>query len=273
MKARLVIILLCGLSFSACARDTGETETETQPRRIISLDFCADQYLLMLADPGDILGLSTDSDKPFSYLRNEAPAFRQIRPRAEDILIERPSAVIRTYGGGPNVTAFLERVGVDVIQIAYADDLAGIRSNIINTAAALGEPARGEAVAAEMDRRLAAIDADPKGAILYLTSKGAVAGGDTLIDELMRRAGRENFERRKGWGFAPLERLAYETPDAVAAGFFDAADARTDRWSPARHPVAQRSLHGSQVIDIPGAWTACAAWQVVDAAEAMAAAR
>ncbi len=270
MKAQLVIFLVCVLSLSACARNANEAVT--QPRRIISLDFCADQYLLALADRDTIVGLSPDSDKAFSYLRHQARGIAQIRPRAEDILIEKPDAVIRTYGGGPNITAFLERVGVDVIQITYANDLAAIRENVVATAAALGHPARGQSIASEMDRRLAALDAEPKGEILYVTSKGAVAGEGTLIDELIIRAGRENFDQRAGWGFAPLERLAYEAPGAVAAGFFDGDDARTDLWSPARHPVAQRALRAADVIDIPGAWTACGAWYVIDAAEAMAAA-
>ncbi len=270
MKARFVIFLLCVLSIISCVRDAGNNVT--QPRRIISLDFCADQYLLAFADRENIIGLSPDSNKSFSYFREEARGIKKIHPRAENILIEKPDAVIRTFGGGPNITAFMERVGVEVIQVPYASDLASIRDSAIETSAALGHPARGRAAAAEMGRRLAAIRAESKGEILYVTSKGAVAGSGTLIDELIRSAGRTNFEKRAGWGFAPLERLAYGAPRAIAAGFFDGADARTDLWSPVRHPVAKRALRESEVIDIPGAWTACGAWYVVDAAEAMAAA-
>lgn len=268
MKARLVFGFLCALALAACA--PAVLEPTTQPRRIISLDFCADQYLLAFADPETIVALSPESDKSFSYFRDQARGVRKIFPRAENILIEKPDAVIRTFGGGPNITAFLERVGVEIIQIPYANDLATIRDSTLEISAALGNRERGRAVVADMDRRLAAINTTPKGEIMYLTSKGAVAGAGTLIDELIRSAGRSNFEHRPGWRFAPLEQLAYDAPNAIAAGFFDGPDARTDNWSPARHAVAKRALRNSSVVDIPGAWTACGAWFVVDAAEAMA---
>lgn len=268
MMARLIFGFLCTLALAACA--PAESEPTTQPRRIISLDFCADQYLLAFAAPEAIVALSPDSDKSFSYLRKHARGKRKIFPRAENILIEKPDAVIRTFGGGPNISAFLERVGIEVIQIPYANDLETIRISTIKTSAALGNRERGLAIVADMERRLAAIDATPKNKIMYITSKGAVAGAETLIDELIRSAGFTNFEQRPGWRFAPLEQLAYHAPDTIAAGFFDGADAHTDNWSPARHAVAKRALRNSTVVDIPGAWTACGAWFVVDAAEAMA---
>ena len=268
MTARLVIGFFCVLALTACA--PAENETKAEPRRIISLDFCADQYLMAFADSGSIIGLSPDSEQSFSYYRERARGFAKIRPRAENILIEKPDAVIRTFGGGPNIAALLERVGIDVIQIPYANDLASIRKSTIETSTALGHPARGRAAVADMDRRLASLTAKPQGEILYLTSKGAVAGAGTLIDELIRSAGYTNFEQRPGWRFAPLEQLAYGAPHTLAAGFFDGADANTDLWSPARHTVAKRALRNNDVVDIPGAWTACGAWFVVDAAEAMA---
>lgn len=275
MTARLLIGLFCGLfcaiSLASCGPE--ETQTQSQPRGIISLDFCADQYLMAFGDADAIIGLSPDSERSFSYYRARARGFTKIRPRAEDILIEKPGAVIRTFGGGPNITALLERVGIEVIQIPYANDLESIRKSAIETSAALGHPARGRAAVADMDRRLAALKTEPQSDILYLTSKGAVAGAGTLIDELIASAGHTNFEQRPGWRFAPLEQLAYGAPRTLAAGFFDGADANTDHWSPARHTVAKRALRDNEIVDIPGAWTACGAWFAVDAAEAMARAR
>ncbi len=270
IPARLLSILTIALLASCSRIDNNESE---QTRRIVSLDFCADQYLLGLADAEQIAGLSPDAAKSFSYYRDRAGAFETIRPRAEDILLTRPDAVIRTYGGGPNITRFLERVGVRVIQIDYAVDLASVKANAQTTAAALGQANRGETIAAEMDRRLAALQATGAlgGETLYLTSKGAVAGRGGVIDELIVRAGRSNFQQTDGWGFLDLERLAYRKPDVIAAGFFDGPDAATDKWSPTRHPVAKRALENARVVNIPGAWTACSAWFVLDAAEAIAA--
>ena len=129
----------------------------------------------------------------------------------------------------------------------------------------------GAALAAETKARQEAIVASQKNKnVLYLTSKGAVAGRGTLIDDVLTAAGFENFYDAQGWGTAPLERLAYEHPDVIAAGFFETSDLVTDRWTPTRHPVARRRLAETRVIKLPGAWTACGAWFNLDAAEALA---
>ena len=57
----------------------------------------------------------------------------------------------------------------------------------------------------------------------------------------------------------------------IAAGFFDTYDLVADLWTPARHPVARRQMKLQSVVDIPSAWTACGAWFLLDAAEAIAA--
>lgn len=268
LNRSLICLTVVSLALAACGRDPAEDRPATA--RIISLDFCADQYLLAFADRDAVAGLSPDATKSFSYFRDAVKGLPVVRPRAEDILVHRPDAVIRTYGGGPAMTAFLERAGVTVIQIPYAGDLSAIAQTARSVAAALGDAEGGDKAARAMGQRLDAL-APADGTVLYLTSKGAVAGADTLIDELIERSGRRNFQTRPGWGTAPLERLAYETPDIIAAGFFDGPDARTDRWSPAHHPVARRAMAEAHIIDMPGAWTACSAWFIADAAEALAA--
>lgn len=71
----------------------------------------------------------------------------------------------------------------------------------------------------------------------------------------------------------PLERLAYQRPDVIAAAFYDGATGQTDRWSAARHPVARAQLAERPVVALEGAWTSCGGWFLVDAIEALARAR
>ncbi len=271
---RWLMILLALLSGGAgCAPPPEEPVAAASARRIVSLDFCADQYVLKLVDHAEIAGLSPDATKSFSYMRAAAAGFRTVRPRAEDILLLKPDLVVRTYGGGANIAAFLERAGIDGVQIGYATNLAGVEDVIAAAARDLGVEARGAALIAEMRARLAAIEsAGAARSVLYLTSKGAAAGGGTMIDDVIARAGFNNFAHRSGWGSIPLERLAAARPDLIAAGFFETGDMVTDRWTPARHPVVQRRLENGPVVRLPGAWTACGAWPLINAVEALAAA-
>ena len=245
---------------------------EANTLRIISLDYCADQYVMKLVDREKITALSPDATASFSYLRNQAKDMATVRPRAEDILLLAPDIVVRTYGGGPNATIFFERAGIKVIQIGYANDITTIKEVILDVAKQLYVPEKGHAIVAQMDARLNALPVrSTDTSVLYLTSKGATAGTNTLIDDVIQSAGLRNFQTASGWRSLPLEELAYQHPDKVAVGFFETNDLITDQWTPTRHPVVQRMLADTPVIDIPGAVTACGAWFLLDAAEALTA--
>ncbi|MCA8893462.1 MAG: ABC transporter substrate-binding protein, partial [Hyphomonas sp.] len=71
----------------------------------VSLDYCADQYVLKLADREQILAISPDGDKEFSYMHEAAEDVPTVRPVAEDVLVLKPDLVVRAYGGGPNAEA------------------------------------------------------------------------------------------------------------------------------------------------------------------------
>ena len=244
-----------------------------RPMRIVSLDYCADQYLLKLVDRDRIAAVSPDADRDFSYMRAAAVGVPSVRPRAEDVLVLKPDLVIRSYGGGPDAAAMFARAGVPVLQIGYANDLAAVRQVLIDTATGLGEGAKGEALAAEMDRRLAVLPAPPRErpTALYVTPGGVTSGSGGLVDEMMRAAGYDNFEAAPGWRTLPLERLAHEQPDLIASASF--WNAPPDRWSAARHPIVARAMRDTPVVPIEGAWTACGGWFLVDAVEALAKAR
>ncbi len=242
-----------------------------RPMRIVSLDYCADQYVLKLVGRDRIAAVSPDAAAEFSYMRAAATGLRQVRPQAEDVLLLKPDLIVRSYGGGPNAPALFERAGVPVLQLGYAPDLAGIRTVLLDTARGLGEPAQGEAMARAFDARLASLKRASTGrSALYVTPGGVTTGPGSIVDEMLRAGGLFNFQTAGGWGPLPIERLAYSRPDVVAAAFFDTRWNRPDPWSAAAHPVVGRALKGLPSAELPGAWTACGGWFVLDAVERLA---
>jgi len=242
-------------------------------RRVVSLDYCADQFVLKLLPRSRILAVSPDAEKHFSYMRDSAVGIRSVRPLAEDVLTLEPDLVVRSYGGGPNAAHFFERAGISVLQIPYANDLDGIRNTVQFLADSLDVPEQGAEIIAEFDRRLQRIvtsAGDPSA--LYMTPTGATSGPGTLVHEMLQAAGLENFERQPGWRSIPLERLAYEQPDVVAAAFFNADMVNPSHWSPMRHPVAKKQMRDQATVMLQGAWTSCSGWYLLDAIEALAAA-
>ena len=243
-------------------------------RRIVSLDYCADQFVLGLAQRRDILAVSPDAGAAFSYMRDAAAGLPTVRPRAEDVLILRPDLVVRSYGGGPNARAFFERAGVPVLQIDFAEDIDGARAVVRHAARGLAAKERGEALIAEMDARLRAARVHSPGTrALYVTPAGYTAGPETLVHGLLTAAELDNFERRPGWHPIPLEHLAYETPDVVAAATFGDGTNHDDAWTAYRHPVTRRAMRSVPTTVVDGATTACGGWFLADAVTALAALR
>lgn len=242
--------------------------------RIVSLDYCADQFVLKLADRADILALSPDAGKRFAYLRAQAHGLPVVRPVAENILALQPDLIVRAYGGGAHAPAFFEAAGIPVLQLGFASDLESVKQLVSDMANGLGHPERGQALRAEIDRRLAELPVvgTPSQA-LYVTPGGVTSGTGTLIDELITRAGLVNYVEQAGWRSLPLEQLAYRKPDLLLSAFYETRGTHSSWWSVTRHPMLRRYRSDIPVVDLDGAWLTCGGWFMLDAIETMAAAR
>lgn len=249
----------------------GAVAGESQIERVVSLDYCADQFVLKLLSRSQILAVSPDATEHFSYMRDAARDVAQVRPVAEDVLMLGPDLIVRSYGGGAHAARFFESAGVPVVQVPYANTVDEIRTTIAFVAAELGVAEEGARIIGEMDARLRRIrDGAERRSVLYMTPSGVTSGPNTLVHDMLLAAGLENFEPRPGWRTIPLERLAYEQPDIIAAAFFSVDTNHPAMWSPMRHPVARRQLHDRPTVMLDGAWTACGGWFLLDAIEALA---
>ena len=240
--------------------------------RVMSLDQCADQYVLALSPRADIVGLSRRARGGDSYLAAAAAGLTERRATLESALAARPQVVVRYWGGEARMTSELERRGVRVLTIDDADDFAGVRANIRRVAAGLGQAARGEALIAEMDGKLAeAAGAGEGRAVFYLTSGGDTVGSGALVDAMIRAAGFRNFTRRPGYGAVSLEALALHPPALVALGFYDQDLAAGERWSVGRLAVSRTLIGKADIISLPGTVLGCPGWFAADAAVDLAA--
>ena len=267
------LAILLAAALHGCGFDAPDRPAPDRlPQRVVSLDYCADQYVLRFVERDRILAVSPDADADFSYMRDQAAGLRAVRPVAEDVMILKPDLVVRSYGGGPNAPAMFERAGVAVHTIGWAEDIEGVMRAVGETARALGAAELGAAVVADMRTRLASLPAVAPGTqALYMTPGGVTSGPGSLVDEVFTASGLENFQTEPGWRPIPLERLVYEQPDVIVPAFFDSFGDQPQAWSAMRHPVARTQLQsGVPVIPIQGAWTACGAWFLVDAVEALA---
>ena len=243
--------------------------------RAVSLDYCADQYLLKLADPEQILAVSREADKDYAYMREAAAAHQRIRATPEEALTLKPDLVLRQWGGGADANRAFGRFGAEVVAVGHPTDFDGVRANIRLVAGALDQPARGEALIAEMDRRLAALERreDNKPRALYVTPGGVTAGANTMIDAIFQAAGVDNMAALAGqsyWPPLPAEALLLAPPEMIVAGFFDSDAESANYWSAARHPALEALFRKTRSVHLPPDLIGCAAWYSVEAAERIA---
>lgn len=241
--------------------------------RVLSLDQCADQYVMALSPRSAIVGLSTRADDPDSRLRAYADGLPQRRVDLETALAARPDVAIRYWGGEPRLLRALRERGVKVVTIGEAADFGDIRASVRAVSAALGRQAAGEALVAGMDAKLARAAGAWRGkSALYLTPGGVTAGPGTLVDAILRAAGLANAERRPGYQVVSLEQLALEPPRTVVLGFFDyTAQAAGDSWGMGRHRILRRLADEAAIASLPGSHLGCPDWSAGDAVEMLAA--
>jgi iron complex transport system substrate-binding protein len=245
------------------------------PRRVVSLDYCADQFVLALADRDQIAALSRGAQREDSYYRARAAGVRQTRGTMEEVLSLRPDLIVRNWGGPWDSAAAFARFNIPVVQVGDTPDFASARADLLHAARRLGHGDRGRALARDLDARLARLAASApelRPPVMYLSAGGAVAGRGVMMDAVIDAGGGRNISSGQNWTVLPLERMIETPPALIALGFFDSGRERVNAWSPSRHPALRRALRRANTIRLPPASISCQAWYAIDAAERVAAA-
>ncbi|MEH3046749.1 ABC transporter substrate-binding protein [Sphingomonas adhaesiva] len=242
-----------------------------RPQRIVSLNLCADQYVLALADRAQIVALTRFATDPqMSAAAAQARGIRSTRGSAEDVLALRPDLVLASPWQDQLVMTHLKARGVPVVALEPAADRAAIETQVEQVARAVGHPARGAALIGAMDRALARVprDAGRGRTAAYYQRRGFLTGTGTLVDDLMQRVGLRNLATRLGkpaLARVGLEEMALARPDylIVETDAERVADQGTEML---HHPL----LAGIPRLRLPQAWTVCGGPAYVKAAVSLA---
>jgi iron complex transport system substrate-binding protein len=244
-----------------------------RPERIVSLNMCTDELVLRLADPAAIASVTWLSQDPRNA--NMAEAARRYPANhglVEELLAFRPDLVIAGSFTTRNTVALLRRVGAPVREFGVPRDLAGVKAQIAEMAALLGEPARGEALIGEIEARLARLaqrigKERPKA--LVLRPNGFTVGRGSLVDEILTRAGFVNLAAELG--IDNYGQIALET---VALGEADILILNTSEGGPPslaheilNHPLIGRLGDRLRLVALPSRLWTCAGPAVIDAIE------
>ena len=243
-----------------------------KPTRIVSMNVCVDQLLLLLVEKERIASLSYAATNPaMSYLASLAEGLPQNYGRAEEVLPLDPDLVLSGAYTSRATAQLLTHLGFRVVDVADALSLDDIRANIRLVAAAVEEEERGEALIAAFDARLAeslpgVTGRMPRAAFLSI---GLYAFGQgTLIDDLLTHTGFVNLPRELGSpSVAPmaLELLALNPPDLFLFGREGGNEPSLSAVM-MEHPVLKRLMATRRHAIIPGEILVCGAPVAAEAA-------
>ena len=210
---------------------------------IVSTNPCADAMLVRLVAPGRIAAISRYSHDagatsiPLSLARR----FRATAGTAEEVIALRPSLVLASTFTAAATREAYARAGLRVVYLDSPVTVSASVAQVRDVAAAVGEDAKGEAMARRIQNAVRAelVEApslsrekdDPStssgrteagqqpAALLYIAGDLANGAG-TLLDELTRRAGFRNAAADYGLahtGTLPTELLVAHPPAVVIA--------------------------------------------------------
>jgi iron complex transport system substrate-binding protein len=258
--------LVAAFAFAAAA-----PAAATEKPRVVSLDSCADQLVLALADDEQILALSPDARGPFAYYRERAEKFPTHGEDADEILLLHPDLVVTTGAGLGQAGAALGRLGVKVFSTGLAPSLDRAIADLVAAGDALGQPERAAALAEKARAMQSELKKDGVHKIpgLYMSPSGVTTGSGTFLDEILRLAGIENVvagQGVRGWSQFDLETFVAEQPAAVVTSFFDSRLGHQESWRFAGHPAVKAVLQSATVIDVPSRYLSCPAWFAVEGA-------
>ena len=146
--------------------------------RVVSLNLCADDYLLLLAPEHAVAVSVLAADPSLSVVVAEARQVREVRADAEAVLELHPDLVLAGPYGAQTTLALLQRQGVRVERLGLPQDFTAIAAETRRVAGLLDESARGEALLDAMRARLAAARRQTAERAVFLEARGYVAGPD-----------------------------------------------------------------------------------------------
>jgi iron complex transport system substrate-binding protein len=222
--------------------------------RVVSLNLCADDYLLKLAPEQAVAVSMLAADPSLSVVAAAARRIPRVRADAEAVLDLHPDLVLAGPYGAQTTLALLERRGLRVERLGLPQDFAAIAAETRRVAALLGEEARGEVLLAAMRAQLDTPARRPPVRAAFLEARGYVAGPDTLAGAVLRAAGLAVAPLP---GQPGLEALAAHPPDLlVSATAPDYPSLATDLL---RHPalaaIPRREVAPALLL-CGGPWTA-----------------
>ena len=181
--------------------------------RVVSLNLCTDQMLVLLAPEKTVALSSLARDPELSFVAAEAQRYPQVRAAAEAVLALHPDLILAARYGAQATVAQLERFGIPVRRLDLPENFAGIARATREAAGILGVPDRAEPLIEAMNATLASVHAPaPRPSAIAWEPRGYTADPDGPMGSVIQAAGLTNAAYG---GRIGIETLLRHPPDLL----------------------------------------------------------
>ena len=265
--ALLTVIIIFFHTPSMADQSENLRNNKTHLPRVVSLNLCADAYLMAFAKPEQILGLTRQSSDPtLSAFVEEASNFPVSGGRMSNIIEQHPDIIIiNNYSPPPN-KALMDRLGIKIVKLDAANSYQTARTEILQLGKVIHRLEAAKAYLAQLDKELEDArhtELTYMPSIINYQRRGIVVGETHILDDIIQLAGAQNLGRDTGRTIGPmsLENLIRLQPDYVLS--ISENDEQTlksqDRGSEIlNHPALQKMFSVERHIYIPQNLTVCA---------------
>jgi len=258
-----LLLLICPLS----------SQASEQPTRIVSINLCTDQLLLLLADPSQITSISYLALEPTSsFMAEQAQQYQINHAKAEELLTLKPDLILANEYSDRALIALLEKLGYQVERFPLPFSIEGIQRNIARMAQLLGQEPRGEELINQMNQRLDNIaqqrPATPPKALFYQPNS-YTSGSNTLQDTALHLAGWRNLAAEvgiEGYSAIDIEALLLAEPEQLFTSPY-APGSRSLAQHQLSHPALKRVTAGRAMIEVDYKFWICGGPMIADAVE------
>ncbi|MEJ2621266.1 MAG: ABC transporter substrate-binding protein [Candidatus Thiodiazotropha sp.] len=251
---RLAILLLWLLSLALDA---------APPQRVVSLNLCSDQLLLMLAAPHQVASVSHLAiEESSSFVAQEAAAYPLNHANLEEIIHLQPDLVLTVPYTNPRLLSSLQQLGYETYQLRLGSQLSEITSEIARLASRLGQEAKGAAIIETMHQQIKLELEQPQvdqPTALFYQPRGYTSAAGTLQDEAMKLAGWRNSATAaglSGYVITPIEQILHWRPQLlITSTYGEAGNSRAEQLI--QHPAIGRMMNDRPRIEIPYKYWIC----------------
>ena len=187
---------------------------------IVSTNPCADALLVQLA-PERLAAVShwSHEESATSLPLSVARRWPATASTAEEVIARRPDLVVTDTFAPAATRAAYAQAGLRVLTLDSPTTVAASLAQVRQVAAAVGQPARGEALARRIETSLTPPTSRRPAALMFI-SGDLTTGSGTLLDELLARAGFRNAAATYGLAYTgtlPAETIAARPPAVIIA--------------------------------------------------------